>query len=248
MGFRLLIDGRDYEAEGFSVQEAATPLAAGDSSGQVGTISFSIPQPDPDVVPNHPINLFGPNYLLGKHVRLDDTRKGFTLGTVSQARRTQRSALIEVTAISRLGELNIYNVQAQPFVGTLDDAFQYYLSLANITYDFAVDPSIATRPVIFPGWNGELWYHLKQMAVAVDCDISLVSGVILLRPIRARVATRGRDIDRTFSVGGGSLAQNIEIINYDNRVITDELVYPPGGGVQRFQRSTSTPGRRSPKS
>lgn len=229
MGFRLLIDGRDYEAEGFSVQEAATPLAAGDSSGQVGTVSFQIAQPDPDVVPNHPINLFGPNYLLGKHVRLDDTRKGFTLGTISQAQKTLRSALIEVTAVSRLGELNVYNVQAQPFVGTLDDAFQYYLSLANITYDFAVDPSVATRPVIFPGWNGELWYHLKQMATAVDCDISLVSGIILLRPIRARVATRGRDIDRTFNVGGGSLAQNIEVINYSNRVISNELIYPIGG-------------------
>lgn len=229
MGFRLLIDGVDYEAESFNVQEAATPLAAGDSSGQVGTISFGIPQPDPDIVPNHPINLYGPSYLVDKHVRLDDTRKGFTLGRVSSATRNKNSALIQVTALSRLGELNVYNVQAQPFVGTLSDAFEYYLSLANIVYDFAVDPAVASNPVVFPGWNGELWFNMKQLAAAVDCDVSLVSGIVLLRPIRTRVATRGRDIDRTFNVGGGTLAQFIEIYQYNNRPITNQLVYPPGG-------------------
>jgi len=229
MGFRLLIDGRDYEAQDFRVQEAATPLAAGDSSGSVGTISFSIPQPDPDIAPNHPINLYGVNYLLKKHVRLDDTRKGFSLGRISSVQRSLNSALINVTALSRLGELNVYNVQANPFVGTLDDAFQYYMSLANVTFDFATDPSVATKPVVFPGWGGELWYHLKQMAAAVDCDVSLVSGVILLRPIRARVATRGRDMDRNFQSGGGNLAQSIEVIQYNNRPITNTLVYPIGG-------------------
>lgn len=232
MGFRLLIDGQDYEAQDFSVQEAATPLAAGDSSGSVGTISFGIPQPDPDIAPNHPINLYGTNYLLGKSVRLDDTRKGFTLGKVSSAQRTKSSGLIQVTATSRLGSLNVYNVQAQPFVGNLSAAFQYYLSLADITTDFQVDPAVAATPVVFPGWSGELWYNLKQLAMAVDCDVSLVSGLIILRPIRERTATRGRDIERTFSVGGGTLAQNIEVYQYNNRAITNELVYPPGGWTE----------------
>lgn len=232
MGFRLLIDGRDYEARDFSVSEAATPLAAGDSSGAVGTISFSIPQPDPDLVPDHPINKYGPNYLVDKHVQLDDSRKGFTLGRIDTVQRSLTTSLIQVTAISRLGELNVFNVQAQPFVGTLSDAFQYYMSLANVTYDFSVDPSVATLPVVFPGWNGELWFHLKQLSAAVDCDISLVSGIILLRPVRERVATRGRDIERSFSVGGGTLAQNIEVYRYNNRAITNELVYPPGGWTE----------------
>ena len=229
MGFRLLIDGRDYEAQDFNVQEAATPLAAGDSSGSVGTLSFSIPQPDPDVAPNHPINLYGANYLLDRHVRLDDTRKGFSLGRISSVQRSLSSGLIQVNALSRLGELNVYNVQANPFVGTLNDAFEYYLSLANVTFDFATDPSVATTPVVFPGWGGELWFHMKQMAAAVDCDISLVSGIILLRPIRARVATRGRDLDRNFQSGGGTLAQGIEVFQYNNTPITNQLVYPPGG-------------------
>jgi hypothetical protein len=229
MGFKIEVGGRTYEALNFSVQEASTPLAAGDSSGSVGTIRVDIPFPDPDLLPNHPINKYGSHILVGKPIRLADTRKGFTLGKITQVQNSRATGLIQLTALSRLGELNVYNVQAQPFVGTLSNAFQYYMSLANITYDFAVDPTIATKPVIFPGWNGELWYHLKQLAAAVDCDVSLVSGIILLRPIRVRTATRGRDLDRPVSVGGGSLAQNIEVIHYNNRQITNELVYPPGG-------------------
>lgn len=229
MGFRLLIDGQDYEASQFNVQEAATPLAAGDSSGAVGTVSFNTPRPDPDVRPNHPINKWGVNYLIDKHVQLDDTRKGFTLGRVQSVQQSLDSAEIQVTALSRLGELNVYNVQAQPFIGTLGNAFAYYLSLANITYDFSADQTIATRPVVFPGWSGELWFYLKQLAAAVDCDVSLVSGIILLRPVRARTATRGRDLSRTQSIGGGTLAQFVEVYQYNNTPITNKLVYPPGG-------------------
>lgn len=222
---------RAYEVFNFDVQEDATPLAAGDSSGQVGTISFNLGIPDPDIVPNHPINRFGEAHLIGERVRLEDSRKGFTLGRVSSVSRAG-SQVISVSALARLGELNVYGVQAPPFIGTLEDAFQTYLGLANVQSGFFVDPSVATRSVVFPGWNGELWFNLKRMAAAVDCDISLVSGVILLRPIRAREVTRGRDLDRTSSAGGGSLAQFIEVYQYNNRAVSNELVYPPGGWTE----------------
>lgn len=229
MAFELTVGGRPFNLTQFSVQEAATPLAAGDSSGQVGTISFSVPYPDPELNPNHPIVRYGVSWLLKRAVRLSDSRKGFTLGSVTSANLSKSSNEVSVTATSRMGELNVYNVQAQPFVGTLSDAFGSYLALANVTTDILVDPAIATRPVVFPGWQGELWFHLKQMAAAIDCDISLVSGVILLRPIRARVTTRGRDLERSISAGGGTLAQFVAINQYNNRAINNELVYPPGG-------------------
>lgn len=233
MGFKVEVGGRTYEALNFSVQEASTPLAAGDSSGSVGTINLDIPFPDPDILPNHPVNKFGSHILVGKPVRLADTRKGFTLGKVLSVQRSKVTGNLSVTALSRLGELNVYNLQAAPFIGTLQAAFDYYLSLVNITTDIYVDPAIASRPVVFPGWSGELWYNLKQLSAAVDCDLSLVSGIILLRPIRTRVATRGRDLERTSTGGGGSLAQFIEVYQYNNRAITDELVYPPGGWSEK---------------
>lgn len=229
MAFKLTIGGLPFQMADFSVQESATPLSAGDSSGQSGTISFSVPRPDPEIQPNHPILLYGSSWMLRREIRLEDSRKGFTLGEVSTQRDVRNSGLIQVTCTSRMGKLNVYNVQAQPFVGTLGDAFAQYLALAGVTTDLLVDPAIATRPVVFPGWHGELWYYLKQIAVGVDCDISLVSGVILLRPIRQRTVTQGRDIERSEESGGGSLAQSIVVNKYNNRPITNELVYPPGG-------------------
>lgn len=229
MGFRIDIGSRIYEAIDFSVQESATPLAAGDSSGSTGTISITLPGIDRDISPTHPLALFGPDWFIDQSVRLADSRKGFTVGSVNSASRDDNNGNYVLTCNTRLGELNVYGVQAQPFIGTLGQAFVYYLSLANISTDLYVEETIANRPVTFRGWYGELWFHLKEMAAALDCDISLVSGIILLRPIRVRVATRGRDVERSQSIGGGALAQGVEVYKYDSTPITNELVYPPGG-------------------
>lgn len=239
MGIKVDIDGRVYEASQFSVDEASTPLAAGDSSGQVGSISFNIPMPDPVMQPNDPITRYGLMHLIGKIIRLTDTYKGYTVGTITSAQYSDEGGIVQVAALSRLGDLNIYNVKVQPFNGYLNDAFEYYLSVANITTDFIVVDtearSLSTEVVSFPGWSGEFWYGLKQMAAAIDCDINLVSGLIVLRPIRGHVATRGRDISRTINVDSGNFAKYIEVYYYNNESITDELVYPPGGWTPDVQ-------------
>lgn len=189
-----------------------------------------------EAIPQRPLNTgwgqvfqYGTLWFVDKDVKLADSRKGFTLGQVISASRSDSGGKVTITCATKLYDLNVYGVQAGPFVGTLRDAFIYYLSLANYDGDYFIDDSVGTRPVVFPGWTGELWFHLKEMAVSQDCDISLVSGVILLRPIRARIATRGRDIDRTYEIGGGTLAQSVEVYQYNSKAITNQLVYPPGG-------------------
>lgn len=238
MGFRISIEGtngetpKPYEALDFSVDEAATPLAAGDSSGQVGTFSVTIATPTlagSSRSVNSLLQSIGPSYFIGHDVRIFDSKKGFTLGTIDSADVSRDGGTTTFSGTSRVGELNVYGIQAQPFIGTLSQAFSYYLGLAGITTDLFVDDSISSRAVVFPGWTGELWFHLKQMAIAQDCDISLVSGVILLRPIRQRVASKNRDTSRNGSYSTNSLAQSIEIYQYNNRAISNELVYPPGG-------------------
>lgn len=273
MGFRVDIEGLKTEASDYSVTEASSPLAAGDSSGQVGTFSVTLPVPDFDVplgttvagfgygegpygsgsyggtsfvgTPNTPwkiIREIGPQVLIDKSLRIEDSRKGFTLGTITAASESRDGGSIQLTGTSRLGSLNVYGVQAQPFVGTLRNAFAYYLSLAGVTSDLFVDDAIGNRPVVFPGWTGELWYYLKLMAAAQDCDVALVSGVVLLREIRKRVATSDRDISRTVTTGSNTLAQAVEVYQYNNRAITEELVYPPGGWNPNVQVLTVNAG------
>ena len=238
MSFRITISGLPgagpIEVTDYSVSESSTPLAAGDSSGGVGTFTVPLPAPDPSMnssrrTPWWYIRNFGPQYLAGREIYISDARKGFTLGTITGASESYDGAMVTLSGVSRLSRLNVYQIQAHPFSGTLRNAFLYYLSLAGITTDVFVDDVIASTPVVFPGWNGELWFALKQMATAVGCDISLVSGIILLRPVRTRVASNNRDLTRSTSAAGNTLAQTVEVYRYNNRAITNELVYPPGG-------------------
>lgn len=181
MGFKVTFTGLpggtsgSLQAIDYSVEEAATPLAAGDSSGQVGTFSVTIPVPDGALTTSRAtpwrfLRTIGETIFIDTQVRIDDARKGFTLGRVTSSSVSRDGGTLSLSGVSRLGSLNVYGVQAQPYVGTLSGAFTYYLSLANVTTDFFIDDDIASKSVVFPGWSGELWYYLKQMAAAVDCD------------------------------------------------------------------------------
>lgn len=215
MGVRLLIDGESYEAVNYSVTEDSTPTSSEDSSGGVGQITFDI------------FDVEFPFLLEGKEVVLKDTRRGVTLGYVTSVREVGK--MVSVTCFTRLGRLNIYDVQSQPFSGTLRDAFLMYAGLAEQVTDVLIDDQIATRHVVFQGWYGELWFYLKQMAAAQDCEISLVSGVILLRPLRQRELVRHKDFTRSRTYGGTTLARAVEVYLYNNRPIENEPVYPPEG-------------------
>lgn len=216
MGVQILIGGKPYQATSYTVQEDSTPTVSDDSTGSVGQIVFEL------------VNVEQPFLLEGKDVSLKDTLKGSTVGTVSQVSETDKTS-VTVTCYTRLGKLNIYGVQAQPFSGTLGDAYRYYVGLAEQITDIYVDEEIDNLPVVFPGWYGELWYNLKLMAAAQGCEVSLVSGVLLLRPLRTREAVKNADVDRSRTYGGGTLAKSVEVYYYNNKPITNKLVYPPGG-------------------
>lgn len=229
MGIKAVIGGHEYQANEYSVEESATPIAAGDTSGHVGEVRFTIPAIDRNLNPESRIAKFGPQILIGQPYELHDSRKGFVLGTISSANIDRGSGEYVLAGSSRMGALNIYNVTANPYVGTLAGAVEYYLSLAGIEHQWLVDDVIADMPVVLPGWFGELWYHLKMLVVAHECDIALVSGVIVVRPIRVRETELGREVSADIEIGGGSTAQAVEVIQHNNRPITNALVYPPGG-------------------
>ena len=234
MGIALRIGNYPVEAIDYSVDESSTPLAAGDTSGGTGGFSVTLVKPGEYVHGDAMAGTFwatyakyGAEYFIDMAVRLDDSKRGFTLGTITSFDEND-DWTVSFNCDSRMSALNVYNIQTQPFTGTLHDAFEYYLGLALDT-DYYVDPGIPSMTVSYPGWNGELWYNLKMLAASVDCEISLVSGVVLVRPIRQRVAQRGRETGRTVTVPAPRLAQFVEVYMYSNTAITDKLVYPPGG-------------------
>ncbi|MDF2506264.1 MAG: hypothetical protein K0Q52_123 [Microbacterium sp.] len=220
MGVLATVDGDPIELQAYSVVEASTPLSVDDSTGQVG--SFTMALPTGSDARTHLL-------MQGAPVRLADTRNGFTVGTLQGVGQTADTHLTALTSLSRLADLNIYYVTAAPFAGTLGAAFAYYFSLAGITSGFRIEPAIANKQVAIIGWSGELWFHLKSLAAAHMAEISLVSGSIIVRPVRQREAIPGRDTARARALPGTQLARAIEVYHYETEEIFDRLVYPIGG-------------------
>lgn len=217
MGVRVKIGGKVVETSFYRVSESSTPLAGGDSSGGVGTIEI-------DVAGRSDTFMY-----LEKPIEFADTSRGSTLGTIRDITQNNRGlGKDHFTANSRLGEFNI-ETQVQPFSGTLENAFLYYCSLANIVGNVMVDDALKTRQVAFPGWYGNLWVNMKQMAMGVGADLNLISNNVILRPVRVRTAVQGRDTDSSVNVNQTSLALKQEVIWYNTQYRTASLIYPAGG-------------------
>lgn len=219
MGVTVKIGNKRVQTSSYRVSESSMPLAGGDSSGGVGTIEVEAKT-----------LLYSPSGMnLEEPISLVDTARGSTLGTIREVSDSRSSATgFSVTANNRLGEFNI-EAQVLPYNGTLEAAFRYYCSLANIDTGILVDPSLASRPVAFPGWSGNLWSNMKQMAVAIGADLNLISGNVVLRPVRAFEAVRRREVDISAKASGLDLARKQEVIWYSTSYVARGLIYPAGG-------------------
>ena len=219
MGVRVTIAGQRVHSESYRVSESSTPLAGGDSSGAVGTVEVEVKN-----LPFRPIGLNA-----DESMSLVDTKMGSTVGTTREVSDSRVSpSQYTVMATNRLGEFNI-ETQVLPFSGTLENAFRYYCSLANIDSGIIVDPAFASRQVNFLGWNGNLWNHMKMMATAVGADLNLISNNVVLRPVRLFDAIRNRNVDSQASITSTDLARKQEVIWYPTEYVASGLVYPSGG-------------------
>lgn len=220
MGVAVKINGKTVQVGTYRVSEDSTPLAGGDSSGAVGTIDLDLQTPR-----DFPL----PFLMQEKIVEFIDTSRGSTIGTIRKVAQNRNANFPwRITANTRLGDFNI-EVQALPFTGTLEDAFAYYCSLANIDTGIIVDDAFASRVVNFIGWRGNLWNQMKQMATGMGADLNLISNNVVLRPVRAFIALTDRDLDAQADLDGTRLALKQEVLWYETAHVASGLVYPTGG-------------------
>lgn len=238
MAATVKIGGYPFPVESYSISEDSTPLAAGDTSGGTGVLNITIPAPQSGMDYFQTTGMkwlhdFGRNILQDKPVTFRDSKWGTVSGRINSISQPN-PGLISITAITDMNVLNAYNVQAQPFVGTLGNLIRYYVGLATDA-PVSVDAALNSRPIPAPGWTGELWYHLKMLAVAHEFEIALVDGVLVFRQLRQRELVKGRDIDRGGDVQVNTLAQKVEVYQYNNEAITNQLVYPIGGWTPELE-------------
>lgn len=223
MGVLVKIDGKIVQGSTYRITESSMPLAGGDSSGAVGTISLNMREQD------------GSPLMLEKSIEFVDTNRGSTVGTVREVQEARAAEMPwNITADTRLGDFNI-EVQAQPFSGRLEAGFRYYCALANIDSGIIVDPLIADRPVNFIGWNGNLWAHMKMMATGLGADLNVVSNNVVLRPVRLFTALSNREVDAQVSYTGKQLALKQEVVWYGTEHKPNGLIYPPGGWTREVR-------------
>lgn len=200
---------------GYSVTEDSSPINPADSTGGFGYISFTSTEEEFD------------RLLLGKQLDLEDGINGTTQGFVSSVNSS--NGILTVNADSRLSLL-MAERQVQPFTGTLKNALLYYFGIAEITDRIVIDPAIASTPVKFIGWYGNLWDFLnKQLCPVYEIEIALVSDNIVVRPVRGNVAVAKRDTSVSWNVSNPDLARSVEVYWYNPTTITNTLVYPKGG-------------------
>jgi hypothetical protein len=196
-----------------SVQEDATPIDPSSSAGGVGQITVGL-----DSFPDAP-------RLIGEIVLTDGSR-GKTSGTVRSI--NVADGALALTADSVLGKFNTDRT-AIPFTGDLKDAIQYYCDLVGITNDVFVDTTVASRDVVYPGWVGNVWVHIKQLLAVEQVEMALVFDRVYVRPLRQLVANQDKLISGGYTVDNSGAAQKVEVYYYNHLSGADLEVYPPAG-------------------
>lgn len=217
--------GAPANTAGFSFTEEITPLAGGDSSGAIGGGSFSVNA-------NAKTRL-----LMHDEVAIKDAHYGATRARIAGVNITGGHAA-DVTIDSRM-ILLLAERSIPPYNGTLGGWFTAAFSLCGITTNFTVAPTIASRPVTYAAYVGEVWEAIKGVCAAQQIEVALQQETIEVRLPRLRVGTLdylmpGESLD----IGESQMARAVEVRSYENVWNSSGLVYPTGGwneSVQVFQ-------------
>jgi len=206
---------------GYSYSEDSTPVIPGDSSGGVGSLSFST------------LDSAESSILFYKdEVHLVDTHNGSITGRVSNISGTD--GVVNYTGVSNLIRLNIS--RRIPYInGTVGEIVSYIFAEAGIITGFTIDEDIDAILAVCPEYDGDLWILLKDLCSVYEFEISLIDDVITVRKLRERTINLFDTITEGWSVADANLAQTIEVNYYNYEENLDALVYPKGGWNEDVQ-------------
>ena len=221
MGVTLTIGGQEVHPTSYSISEEATPILGGDTYGAVASFDLTVP-----------VGELNPVVLYQASVVLVDDQYGSISGHVDKVTRSDDGATLSLGCLARTARLAAYNVTAPPHVGTLFTALQSYLILGDATLAWTMPNDMKTIPVAFIGWTGDLWLHLKELAVAFGLEIAFNKGYVEFRRPRGLVLSDDWVESRSVDIGDNSLADKTELYWYETSPVTNASVYPPNKDLE----------------
>ena len=199
----------------YSYTEASTPSNPGDDSGGVGEFVFEVRE-DPR----------RSQLLYRDNIVLRDSLYGEVTGFISGINTD--NGIARVSGLSRLGSLNTDSVLPAG-EGTLGELLLAIFERGNIVGEIDIEPDVAERELVFPGFTGNLWIYLKNICVSEQIEVSLVLNRVLVRKLRQREIPQENIQSEFWSIEDISLAQNVEVAFYNYEYLEDFLAYPKGG-------------------
>lgn len=201
--------GTSSSIASYSAGEEATPEYAGDSSGSVGTLEFTVLE-DVDS-----------RFLIDATVELNDQSNGTTRGIVTGLNGA--SGELAMSAQNRMWKL-VGLIGVPPYTGTLG---AYLRALcAPVAIVPVVDASLENIPIDIRAWEGDRWENLKQLGAIYGFDIAYVSNNTVIRPKRERIAVETQLAMSTWNISKNPEARYVAV-TYTNDVYRDEgIVWP----------------------
>ena len=216
MGVIVSVAGKIVEPISYGITEPSTPVIGGDSSGAVPTFQVTLPATEAN-----------PLILYKADVSITDSQYGTIRGRVDSNKLSQDGYTRTVSCTSTSGELAVFNVVAKPFNGTLSAALEYYIRLGHPTIAWSIPAGIGSQAVSFIGWTGELWYRLKQIAIAQSLEVVLLGDVVTFRRPRGVQIQNEHVTSSDLDVGTNDLAERAEMYWYTTSPVVNSSAYPP---------------------
>lgn len=219
-GSGAILEGSEIS---YSYSEDVSSLSPNEVSGGSGQITISaIKQDDSTDFKKTPA------LLINNSMSLVDSDAGSIEFQVKKV--STNNELVTITGSTIEARMNVTKV-AQPIGGssaygdTLQDAIEYYCSLANITPDFDAEllPYVSTKQINYIGWEGNLWEQLKLLcasASASDTEDIPMEMTVDVDTLKFRIAKT-----RSANLTDNASQVSVEVDNFDASKLVNITMY-----------------------
>ena len=180
----------------YSIQEDATPINPNDTGAGFGQVTYSLQ------------TQIDSEWDIETETEVYDSKRGIFAGVIKDIGNAD--GLLNVTVDSALSALSRWHT-VYPYGGTVKGYAKYVSSVVGLVPPIAVDPTIATRNILAPGYVGNVWEGIKDFLSANELEITSIDGVITIRPIRKHNVLIHNEIAHNWTLNSQGSAERLKV-------------------------------------